>query len=239
MSKLTASFIACTATILLGVGLSPLANAAPWTFYSSGTIDSGYDTTGEFGSISTDLSGQTYSQLFTLDPSLYSYQDSNPAYLNGSGSLIATATNTVTVNGISKTYTWDFSQYSWGQAFVSSASYGVSQAYQYQYGYLANDSRWLQSQSYLFSYANDFNLLPSYDQVWSRNVQSGDVGNDYFRLANNLYQASNTHFNGTPTFMSINAPIAADPEPETYAMLLAGLGLVGLMARRRKQNFVA
>jgi len=26
------------------------------------------------------------------------------------------------------------------------------------------------------------------------------------------------------------------PEPETYAMLLAGLGLVGFMARRRKQN---
>ncbi|WP_445229582.1 FxDxF family PEP-CTERM protein [Duganella rhizosphaerae] len=29
--------------------------------------------------------------------------------------------------------------------------------------------------------------------------------------------------------------IAAVPEPETYAMLLAGLGLVGFMARRRKQ----
>ena len=26
------------------------------------------------------------------------------------------------------------------------------------------------------------------------------------------------------------------PEPETYAMLLAGLGLLGFMARRRKQN---
>ncbi|MFN4064546.1 MAG: PEP-CTERM sorting domain-containing protein [Parazoarcus communis] len=26
------------------------------------------------------------------------------------------------------------------------------------------------------------------------------------------------------------------PEPETYAMLLAGLGLVGFMARRRNRN---
>jgi len=25
------------------------------------------------------------------------------------------------------------------------------------------------------------------------------------------------------------------PEPETYAMLMAGLGLLGFMARRRKQ----
>jgi len=28
--------------------------------------------------------------------------------------------------------------------------------------------------------------------------------------------------------------IAAVPEPETYAMLLAGLGLVGAMARKRR-----
>lgn len=30
--------------------------------------------------------------------------------------------------------------------------------------------------------------------------------------------------------------VAVVPEPETYAMLLTGLGLVGFMARRRKQN---
>ena len=29
------------------------------------------------------------------------------------------------------------------------------------------------------------------------------------------------------------------PEPETYAMILAGLGLMGFMARRRKQNAAA
>ena len=31
-------------------------------------------------------------------------------------------------------------------------------------------------------------------------------------------------------------PIAPVPEPETYAMILAGLGLLGLVARRRKQK---
>ncbi|MDD5481180.1 FxDxF family PEP-CTERM protein, partial [Rhodoferax sp.] len=29
--------------------------------------------------------------------------------------------------------------------------------------------------------------------------------------------------------------VAAVPEPETYAMLLAGLGMLGAVARRRKQ----
>ena len=32
---------------------------------------------------------------------------------------------------------------------------------------------------------------------------------------------------------------AAIPEPETYAMMLAGLGLLGIAARRRKQKSAA
>lgn len=35
-----------------------------------------------------------------------------------------------------------------------------------------------------------------------------------------------------------NFTISAVPEPETYAMLLAGLGLLGFMARRRKESVI-
>lgn len=41
---------------------------------------------------------------------------------------------------------------------------------------------------------------------------------------------SSTGFSGGQT-----APVAAVPEPETYAMLLVGLGLLGFMARRREE----
>ena len=38
----------------------------------------------------------------------------------------------------------------------------------------------------------------------------------------------------------LDAPIAAAiPEPETYALMLAGLGLLGFAARRRKQKEAA
>jgi len=35
---------------------------------------------------------------------------------------------------------------------------------------------------------------------------------------------------------SLSGPVAAIPEPETYAMMLAGLGLLGAVSRRRKQK---
>lgn len=35
---------------------------------------------------------------------------------------------------------------------------------------------------------------------------------------------------------TVNLMVSAVPEPETYAMLLAGLGLMGFVARRRKQK---
>lgn len=43
---------------------------------------------------------------------------------------------------------------------------------------------------------------------------------------------------GNYTTFTTNAvsAIAAVPEPETYAMMLAGLGLVGFAARRRRQG---
>jgi len=42
-------------------------------------------------------------------------------------------------------------------------------------------------------------------------------------------------YEGVNIVSSAGADIAPVPEPETYAMMLAGLGLVGAMARRRKQ----
>ena len=41
---------------------------------------------------------------------------------------------------------------------------------------------------------------------------------------------------GTVTFTSLNAVVSSVPEPESYAMLLAGLGLVGTVVRRRKDK---
>jgi probable HAF family extracellular repeat protein len=79
---------------------------------------------------------------------------------------------------------------------------------------------------------NSFLDANTRDQGWSLYSASdiNDVGQIVGTAVNSItgeYQA----FLLTPT-----APV---PEPETYAMMLAGLGLLGLTARRRKQKLNA
>ncbi len=64
-------------------------------------------------------------------------------------------------------------------------------------------------------------------QSWQtdQNLLISATSNSSWNTAD-LWQADQNHL------------ISAVPEPETYAMLLVGLGLVGFMARRRKENIM-
>lgn len=67
--------------------------------------------------------------------------------------------------------------------------------------------------------------------VWFGNAYVSDV------TANSpTYPGANGGFDANRWSLTVAAPV---PEPETYAMMLAGLGLLGLMTRRRKQKAVA
>jgi len=60
-------------------------------------------------------------------------------------------------------------------------------------------------------------------------------GSDSWTLAagSYFYGVSGTGFAGAYTLTST---VAAVPEPETYAMLAAGLGIIGFVASRRRRN---
>ena len=237
MKAITKRFIACAAFILASVGMSPLANA--WTFYSSGTIDFGYDWGGVFGNPSSSLIGQTYSQLYTLDPSLFASQNFTSDSSQGSGSLTGSATDTVTVGGVSKTFTFDLNTYDGSLDVVNTLTqfgYGYDEAYLYNQGNLTDGSS-IVAQSYAYSYANPFNIGPNFFQNWSYTLQPGDYNylTEWFGLNTAL---GGVQFQGAPNFMSISYTSTV-PEPPTYAMLLAGLGLIGFMTLRKQQNFAA
>lgn len=64
--------------------------------------------------------------------------------------------------------------------------------------------------------------------VWTISGSNLTAGNYYLQVSGNLVGNTAAAFGGA---ISMAAPV---PEPETYGMMLAGLGVLGFMARRRK-----
>jgi hypothetical protein len=64
--------------------------------------------------------------------------------------------------------------------------------------------------------------------VWTIHGANLTAGNYYLQVSGNLVGNTAAAFGGA---ISMAAPV---PEPETYGMMLAGLGVLGFLARRRK-----
>jgi hypothetical protein len=67
--------------------------------------------------------------------------------------------------------------------------------------------------------------------VWTLSTSNLMAGNYYLQVSGNMVSAGAASFGGAVSMSSMAAPV---PEPETYGMMLGGLGLLGFMARRRK-----
>lgn len=65
--------------------------------------------------------------------------------------------------------------------------------------------------------------------VWTLSSSSLAAGDYYLQVSGNMVGADSASFGGA---VSLAAPV---PEPETYGMMLAGLGVVGFLARRRRK----
>ena len=65
--------------------------------------------------------------------------------------------------------------------------------------------------------------------VWTLKSDSLAAGNYYVRVNGTMVSTTSGSFGGAIML----APV---PEPETYGMMLAGLGLVGFLARRRRNT---
>ena len=63
--------------------------------------------------------------------------------------------------------------------------------------------------------------------VWSITANNLAAGDYYLRVSGNLVSDAGASFGGAVML----APV---PEPETYGMMLGGLGILGFLARRRK-----
>lgn len=75
--------------------------------------------------------------------------------------------------------------------------------------------------------ASGASLMSGMSDVWTVSADNLALGNYYLQVSGTMVSETAGSFGGAVMLMPI-------PEPETYGMMLAGLGLLGWMARGRK-----
>jgi len=208
MNKINAIVLA--AALVAGATQASAANLVVNGGFEAQTVQSGvgFDT---FNSVSQGLTGWTIG-LRNVDLVSSSFWTPagghNSLDLNGTGkSSISQILSTVV--GQVYTLSFDLAGNPFGGSAVKSLSVNFGPAGLYDFnitGHSGGNMGWTH-------YTTQFAAVSTYTTLSFASLVPGNAG---------------------PALDNIS--VSAVPEPETYAMLLAGLGLMGTMARRRKQT---
>jgi hypothetical protein len=221
--------LAMFAAMMVATFTAP-AQAAPVTFTFNGTIASGWDNTGLFGSIG-DLTGKTYTQTFTFDATAFSGNTSLSYDSEVWSASSAPITNTVKIG--TSVYTSSLAPGNQGDFLLYDNLHqtysGLDEIYAQDSGY-ANNGQYTSTYAYVYSYLNDFMTSVAWNQLSTYYLQTNDVNSEYFYTSGIDGQSQ---FNGNIDAFSVNGGVAV-PEPASLALFSLGLLAFGF-ARRRKQ----
>jgi PEP-CTERM motif len=207
------------------------ANANIPSTFSTASITSGPNETSAQG-VSLSASGQvsgtsnndsnSYSAYALAPNSYYNGNFVLSAYTMVTFSALATSSATTTVGNVPYQGS-EYAQASAGLSVSGSAPLGagyqnssanVSSYASYTYSYAWDD----QAQQYVYTYSGQQDSSTNMVGVSFTNLTSADKQGT---VSANVYAYG-------------SSSIAAVPEPETYAMLLAGMGVIATIARRRR-----
>lgn len=197
------------------------AQATSWTVSMSGVLTSGVDKFGVFGEREQDLTGLEYTQ--TIQASTDPYQYMGQSYQGIYSGPAFTATITVKDRTLAwhSGYAFSDQQVVWNDTIQSYHSGLVPPApddYD-QRGTHFLSNILLQKPDMQIDF-NVFGTRSYSDFVWAYSTMYAAAGaNEYVNLT------------GTPTVATITTSV---PEPSSYVMMFLGLGLAGIMARRRQ-----
>lgn len=216
--------IACAAAALLtAMPAAAIVKVATYT----GTVSAGFDTTGVFGTPGTDLAGLRYVTRYTYDRTLGADQTSDGLTYDRSlgyayqGNPVISAS--ITINGVTKVLPGDY----YGEVYTTTAGFeGHVNWYGFYDGLTLVDSR-IQNYDYAPAPA-------SLDQSWGPVAQTGR-GQGYASFSTTSFadviESAYAYLNADGTY-SVTDPV---PEPSTWALMIAGFGLVGAALRRRER----
>lgn len=231
MSQITRTLVPM-AIVVAGSIWSSTAQALVVTTAISGTILTGFDGLGIFGPTDGILDGLSFSQTVSTDlaqgyhleavgasPLMYYV---NPANASFNGSTQVGASN----------FQWtvshtrgEFGMFNWG-------THGIAQPDQIYLSMLSYDGRTpdgsqLVTENHIISWTQPF--LTSQDPT-----QRLTLNANYLETATLFYLKRDdmaTYWVSTPVLS--RAALNPIPEPETWAMLVTGIGMLGFLARRR------
>ncbi|WP_254442226.1 PEP-CTERM sorting domain-containing protein [Duganella vulcania] len=215
---MTIKLFAAAAVVALSVFATQAHADQMWTVTTTGTVDQGYDSTGVFGTPNRNLAGLS----FTQSVSVYVDGGRDPYFWD-----------TVTMGGRTVTLYSSFTPES-RQLIASKFDGSMDIIDNSQQGFTAAGNSFYVAQSV----SNDTkSFVPSndYAQVLGPIDVSDPSFSNYVYFSLTKWQFGDGSQEASFQSRSVKTiSVNAVPEPETYAMLLAGLGLVGFAARRKR-----
>jgi hypothetical protein len=228
----------------------PAANAAVMQATFSGTIYSGYDTTGEFGAAGSDLLDQAISLTFTYDTSV-GFQ-SSPGFEQviggpGYGGPSPMISSVVTINGQSQ---------SLGSGYYDYASL-------YDYGVHGYDQFYVQSYenstdcvgdictisgdyALVYTFAFFEYLADSLDQPFTADLSVDDTSYGYFQTYTYAYNTvtgeglGSEYAYGAYTLDSlVVTQVSTVPLPASFPLIIAALGGLAGLRKFGRRNLTA
>lgn len=227
------------ALLFAGAAIQP-ASAATFLITYSGTVSSGFDVTGEFGTPAADLTGKSFSVVYTLTAPLAgaeTYDSGRTGYIRG-GSNYGTPSPLsarITINGITQAIGGG----SFGQASQVNDDMGDSIDHEAR-----DQTDYVNSYVYNSVASSLYNIVNStdYTQPLTYSVHDGDYRDGGFALRvfgfdneGNFGFVRNASATLTNDLVTIVATSAV-PEPAAWAMMIAGFGLIGGSLRYRRRS---